>query len=139
MKAITSEPGSSPAALHGACLAALCVVLFLPAHLHGLDDSDWLVRVREQVAAHDLSAAAATVGARLAVHPGDLEASTWRARILSWTGRLSEAEALYRQVLSQAPDDADVAIGLADVLFWEGKVDESSTVLERAQRLRPGN
>ncbi|HEU5234792.1 MAG TPA: hypothetical protein VFU50_18185 [Terriglobales bacterium] len=139
MPVISSEPGSTRAVLHGACWAALWLSLCLPGHLQAADDSDWLVRVREQVAAHDLSAAAATVSARLAVQPADLEASTWRARILSWTGHLVEAEALYRQVELQAPDDADVAIGLSDVLFWEGKVNESSAVLERAQRLRPAS
>jgi tetratricopeptide (TPR) repeat protein len=139
MPVISSEPGNSRAALHGACWAALWLSLFLPGHLQAADDSDWLVRVREQVAAHDLSGAAATVSARLAIQPSDLEASTWRARILSWTGHLPEAEALYRQIEQQAPNDADVAIGLADVLFWEGKVNESSAVLERAERLRPAS
>src|SRR5690349_1721339 len=139
MPVITSESWSSRAALHGGWFAVLWIFLILSTHLHAMDGSDWLAKVREQVAAHDLSAAAATVSARLAVQPADLEASTWRARILSWTGHLGEAEALYRQVLLQAPDDADVSIGLADVLFWEGKVNESSSVLERAERLRPAS
>lgn len=136
---MTSEPWSNKFALHRGSFAVLWILLFLPALLQAADDSGWLAKVREQVAAHDLSAASATVSARLAVQPADLEARTWEARILSWTGHLGESEALYRQVLQQAPDDSDVLIGLADVLFWEGKVDESSATLDRAERLRPAS
>lgn len=132
-----SEPSSSRSALYG--FAVLWILLVLSGRLHASNESDWLAKVREQVAAHDLSGAAETVNARIEAQPADLEAQTWRARILSWTENLNAAEDLYREVLLQAPNDADVLIGLADVLFWEGKLKESSDVLESAERLRPAS
>jgi len=97
--------------------------------------ANWISRVRNEVAANNLQGAADIVNARLEEDPGDLEAQTWRARILSWTGRLRESELAYRNVLGQVPNDVDVLLGLSDVLFWEEKLQGSLEVLNRVEQL----
>jgi YaiO family outer membrane protein len=77
------------------------------------------------------------VDRRLAEAPGDLEARGWRARLLAWTGRWTEAEAEYRRVLEAAPHDVDILLGLADVLRWQGRRDEALGYLDRAAALAP--
>ncbi|HSZ55527.1 MAG TPA: tetratricopeptide repeat protein [Tepidisphaeraceae bacterium] len=53
------------------------------------------------------------------------------------SGRLSEAESLYRQVIAQAPDHAD-ALNLLGVLEHQrGRSDEALALIRRAIRLNP--
>jgi Tfp pilus assembly protein PilF len=118
----------------------LALVLTAAApRLFSVSENDWIVRVREQVAAQHLAQAEAIVEQRLQTAPEDLEAQAWLARLLAWNGKWQQAEAQYRSVLRQAPNDVDVLMGLADVLLWEGKLDESSALLEHAQELQPAN
>src|SRR5579884_4145206 len=109
--------------------------LVLALGSQSMAQTNWLSRVREELAANDLQGAADTVDARLESNPADLEAQAWRARILSWTGHLQESELRYRDVLRQVPNDADVLLGLADVLLWERKLQECSEVLDHIQQL----
>ena len=115
----------------------LCIVVIINSQL--FSENEWVAQVRQEVAANDLKRAATIVKARLDAYPDDLDAQAWRARILSWTGHLPEAEALYQQVLRRAPNDVDVLLGLADVLFWEGKIRESSGVLDHAEQVQPSS
>jgi tetratricopeptide (TPR) repeat protein len=118
-------------------MGALVLTVILAPQLRA--QRDWLTDVRQQVAAKDLRKAAQIIDARLKEEPNDLEAQAWRARILSWTGDLAEAEVQYRGVLQRTPNDVDVIIGLADVLLWQGKLAECSSLLDRAQGLEPLN
>ncbi len=97
----------------------------------------WQRQVREQVAAHQLSAALAITEGRLAEAPADLEARGWRARLLAWSGQLAEAEAEYRRVLAAAPEDTDILAGLADVLARQQRSEEALALLSRARELAP--
>ncbi len=54
-------------------------------------------------------------------------------------GRLKEAEALYRQVLTSQPDRADVHAGLGLMLFLQRRTDEALGALRRASAIEPGN
>lgn len=99
---------------------------------------DWHQQVRARVAAQDLQAALGIVEKRLADAPDDAEAIGWRARILAWSGRWTEAEADYRRALEASPRDVDLLAGLADVLAWQSRWDESLAVLERARAVDPG-
>lgn len=96
---------------------------------------DWQAEVRQLVAAKDLPKALAVAEARLAAAPEDVEARAWRARLLSWTGKLPDAEAEYRRVLQAAPNDVDILLGLADVLAWQQRFAESLEFVERAAAL----
>ena len=78
--------------------------------------SDWQRHVRELAKAQQWEAALKTVERRLAEVPHDLEARGWRARLLTWMGRLPEAESEYRVALTSAPNDGDLLEGLAGQL-----------------------
>ncbi|HET7085954.1 MAG TPA: tetratricopeptide repeat protein [Rhizomicrobium sp.] len=54
-------------------------------------------------------------------------------------GRLTEAEQLYRQVLTLKPDAADLHAGLATILFLQGKTPEAVDAFRRALALQPDN
>ena len=116
-----------------------CVLIIVIVGSQLFAQIDWVTQVRQQVTANDLKRADEIVTTRLRECPDDLEAQTWHARILSWTGHLPEAENLYQQVARRAPTDVDVLLGLADVLFWEGKLREASGVLDHAEQLQPSS
>ena len=109
--------------------------LLLSAFL--LAEDDWQQPVRTAVDQHQIPAALAVVNHRLAETPGDMEAHTWRGRLLAWTNQWQEAETEYRFVLDKFPNDLDVLTGLADLLLWQRKYSEALAVLEEARRVAP--
>jgi Tfp pilus assembly protein PilF len=92
----------------------------------------WQQRVRDQVKQQQFTTALQTVEQRLAEAPDDLEAHGWRARLLAWSGRWTEAEQEYRLVLERAPGDMDIVAGLSDVLVWQQRYAEALAVLQPA-------
>jgi Tfp pilus assembly protein PilF len=129
-----------PASLVLCFLASLVLALFSLSPAFAADsDSDWSVQVRMAVKQGNLNQALSLTETRIAAAPSDLEAHGWRARILAWRNRHSEAAAEYRFVLSRKPDDVDMLVGLADVLHWDGNDSEALQVLDRAHSLAPGN
>ncbi len=55
------------------------------------------------------------------------------------TGELSEAERLYREVLSREPDHPQAVFLLGVLAVQCGRIDDAVTMLERATALAPGN
>jgi len=104
----------------------------------GQEKPDWLANVRERIAAQDLPAALQITERRLAEAPQDYEAQGWHGRLLAWSGRWTEAEDEYRQVLEFTPNDVDILVGLSDVLAWQQRFAEALVPLDRAQQLEPG-
>ncbi len=97
----------------------------------------WPVEMHRLIAARDFAAALARAEEELAADPENLEARTWRARLLAWCDRRAESEAEYRRVLAVAPPDADVLLGLANVLGAEERYAEAFELLQRAAALAP--
>lgn len=112
-------------------------LLLSPVRSFGAEE--WQGQVRAAVGERRFSAGLAVVDHRLAEAPDDLEAHTWRGRILAWTGHWDEAESEYKLVLAKFPNDIDVLTALADVLVWQRKYEEGLTVLDRAQTAEPRN
>ena len=129
----------------GLSLASLAVPTPAPPALALSADSwqgspapaDWQQQIRARVNAGQLGVALAIADQRLAEAPQDLEARSWRARLLARSGRLSEAEAEYRSVLASVPDDTDILAELSDVLIRQQRFDEALALLARAQALDP--
>jgi tetratricopeptide (TPR) repeat protein len=117
-----------------AFVVAAC--LMLPS-THLLAESDWQAQVRNAVEQHRLPTALTVIDSHLAEAPADMEAHTWRGRILAWTNHWQEAETEYRFVLYKFPNDVDVLTGLADVLLWQQKYSEALAVLEQARSVAP--
>lgn len=116
-----------------ACVASLLAV----PSLGQTAPRDWQAEVRARVMAKELGAALAIVERQLAEAPLDLEARGWRARLLAWSERWSEAETDYRKVLAGAPGDTDILLGLADVLAWQQRFEEALVLLDQAQQRDP--
>jgi tetratricopeptide (TPR) repeat protein len=117
-------------------LAGVAWLLMFSTPMHA---ENWQQQVRTAVDQHQIPAALAVVDRRLAQAPADMEAHTWRGRLLAWTGHWPEAEAEYRMVLDKFPNDVDVLTGLADVLLWQQKYSEALAVLEEARSAAPQN
>jgi len=69
--------------------------------------------------------------------PQDMDVRAWRARVLSWSGHLSEAEKEYLEILKVARNDADNWMGLASAYLREGRIEEGLRALDRAVELDP--
>ncbi len=117
-------------------LATLGLLCVLPAAAQQLP-RDWQAEIRELIDNKDNNAALSIAESRLAEVSQDLEARGWRARLLAWSNRWSEAEDEYRLVLAAVPNDVDMLLGLADVLSWQQRFDEALLLLDRARQYEP--
>ena len=99
---------------------------------------DWRGQVRRLSAAQDWPGALVLLDAEIARSPHDLDIKAWRARVLTWAGRLDEAERAYREILSaEGPGryDPDHWAGLATVYLRESKTDDALRAMESAVQL----
>lgn len=97
----------------------------------------WQEQVRRCADAHDWIAAMRIVDHEIARAPQDMDVRAWRARILTWSGRLAEAEVEYQGILAAAPNDPDYWLGLASVYSHESRAREAVQALDRAVELDP--
>lgn len=118
-----------------AAVAAACLLFVTPR----LTADDWQQQVRTAVDRHQIPVAQTAVEHRLAEAPGDMEAHSWRGRLLAWTGHWQEAATEFHLVLDQFPNDVDVLTGLADVLLWQQKYPEALAALDVARTAEPRN
>jgi len=99
--------------------------------------SSWREEVRRCVEAHDWSAAMDIVDREVARAPGDMDVRAWRARVLTWSGKLAEAEREYHEILTAVPNDPDNWMGLASIYSRQGRTREALETLDRAVLLDP--
>jgi len=97
----------------------------------------WQDDVRRLAEAKDWTAAIAIVDREMARAPSDMDVRAWRARVLTWSGRLAEAESEYHDILASVPNDPDIWLGLGAVYSREGRSKESFAALDRAAELDP--
>ncbi len=98
---------------------------------------NWQAQVRKYCEASDWSSAMRVLEAEIARAPHDLDLKAWRARVLTWAGRLEEAEHDYREILSVDGTDPDNWAGLAAVCLREGKIEEALRAIEIAVQIDP--
>lgn len=129
----------SPLRLESAALFLALIGLLRPGDLPAAlaETQTWPAEMHRLIAARDFPAALACAEEELAADPTNLEARTWRARLLAWSDRPVESEAEYRRVLAAAPPDADVLLGLASVLGTEERYAEALALLQHAAALAP--
>jgi hypothetical protein len=118
-------------------LLLLASILIFQAPARCEEQTDWLQRVRLQVAAQHLDLAMLAIDQRIAQKPDDLEARGRKARLLAWQGQWMEAQWEYEYVLGYAPGDVEILGGLADVLLWQGKAKDALAVIDRARSIAP--
>jgi Flp pilus assembly protein TadD len=85
----------------------------------------------------DWAAAIDIVDREIARAPNDMDIRACRARVLTWSGKLVEAESEYRHVLTFVSNDPDIWLGLASVYSREGQTKDALQALDRAVYLDP--
>jgi tetratricopeptide (TPR) repeat protein len=98
---------------------------------------NWQTQVRKYCEAADWPSAMRVVEAEIARAPQDLDVKAWRARVLTWAGRLAEAEHEYREILAVDRRDPDNWAGLARVCLREGKIQDALRAIEIAVEIDP--
>src|ERR1700757_466239 len=68
---------------------------------------NWQAQVRKYCDASDWTSALRVVEAEMVRAPQDLDVKAWHARVLTWAGRLEEAERDYREILAIDRRDPD--------------------------------
>ena len=125
------------------CFSALLLTFFLsalvlPRPLFAQEQpSNWQAQVRKYCEASDWPSAMRVVEAEIARAPQDLDVKAWRARVLTWAGRLPEAEHEYREILAVDRRDPDNWAGLATVCFRQGKIQDALRAIEIAVEIDP--
>jgi tetratricopeptide (TPR) repeat protein len=123
-----------------ALVLSLCLVLLsLCAASAAAQDQprDWQRQVRKYCEANDWPSAMRVLEQQIARAPGDLDLKAWRARVLTWSGNLAEAQQEYLAILRGSPNDADNWAGLASVYAREGKNEDALRALDIALQLDP--
>ena len=98
---------------------------------------NWEAQVRKYCEASDWSSAMRVLEAEIARAPHDLDLKAWRARVLTWAGRLEEAERDYREILAVDRSDPDNWAGLATTCLREEKIEEALRAVEIALQIDP--
>lgn len=123
----------------GACflVVILCLLTFTPYLNAQRPSQDWQAEVRKYAEAKDWANAIRVVDQELARTPQEVDAWTWRARVLTWSGQLAEAELEYLRIVKVAGNDPDIWMGLASVYLREGRTQEAVRALNLAVELDP--
>ncbi len=98
---------------------------------------DWHAEVRKYAEAQDWHSAMRIVDREVARAPQDVDVRAWRARVLTWSGHLAEAEKEYLEILKVSRSDPDNWMGLASVYLREGRVEDALRALDRAVEFDP--
>lgn len=101
------------------------------------DDREWIAQIRKLAAAQDWDGAMKIVEQQADALPGDVEVREWRARVLTWSGKLEEAEKEWNAVVKVAPEDPDNWMGLAILYQREGRLEDADRAIDRALELDP--
>jgi tetratricopeptide (TPR) repeat protein len=115
-------------------LASLALIPPVAAQQQPLD---WQAQVRKYCDASDWPAALRVVEAEMLRAPQDLDVKAWHARVLTWAGRLDEAERDYREILAIDRRDPDNWAGLATVCLREGNIEEALRAMKIAVEIDP--
>lgn len=98
---------------------------------------DWQAQVRKYAEAGDWQSAMRLVDQETARAPENMDVRAWRARVLTWSGHLAEAETEYLKLLKVSRNDPDNWMGLAAVYLRQGRVQEAGRAIDAAEALDP--
>jgi tetratricopeptide (TPR) repeat protein len=98
---------------------------------------EWQADVKRYVQSQDWASALRVLDREIARSPRDTDLRAWRARILTWSGHLGEAEKEYLSIAEIVPNDPDVRMGLGTVYMRQGRTEEALRALDRAVELDP--
>jgi tetratricopeptide (TPR) repeat protein len=98
---------------------------------------EWETKVRMYVATQNWTAALNEVDSQIALAPQDMDIRAWRARVLAWSGDLSNAEKEYLTIVKVVPSDPDNWMGLGNLYLRQGRATDALRALDRAVELDP--
>ena len=113
-------------------LIALGATLFDSAARSQQSAELWQAQVRKYSDAHDWDSALRIVDEQSALSPDDLDIRAWRAQVLTWAGRLPEAEHEFKEILRIDESDPDNWMGLATVYLRRGRIEEALKAADHA-------
>ena len=99
--------------------------------------STWQQEVRKYAAKQDWDSALRIVNEQVARSPQDMDVLSWRARVLTWSGKLDQAEQEYLRILATSANDPDNWMGLAAVYSRQNRTQDALQALDRATALDP--
>src|SRR2546423_8534765 len=88
----------------------LAAIFFFTSHAHA-QASDWQAQVRKFCEVQDWTSAMRIVEREIARAPQDLDVREWRARVLTWSGDLTNAEQEYPGMLGRSPREPAHGLG----------------------------
>jgi hypothetical protein len=100
-------------------------------------DQPWRTEVRKYSDSHKWNDALGIVNEQIARSPTDLDIRAWRALVLTWAGRLPEAEQEFNEILKIEAGNPDYWIGLATVYLRQGRSNEALKTADHAVELDP--
>jgi Flp pilus assembly protein TadD len=119
-------------------VVSLLALTLLAVHAPAQEQqSNWQAQVRKYCDASDWLSAMRVLEQEIARAPGDSDLKAWRARVLTWSGRLTQAEQAYLAILKVSANDPDHWAGLASVYAREGKTQEALRAFDTAVKLDP--
>lgn len=119
------------------CISVALMGIFSSVSKGQQSVANWQTELRSRVEAQDWTGAMRIVDRESAQVPHDMDVKAWRARILGWSGQLTEAEHEYLEIVSAVPNDPDHWIGLATVYSREGQMQNAIRAANRAVELDP--
>jgi tetratricopeptide (TPR) repeat protein len=115
----------------------LCLLTFTPYLNAQQPSQEWQAEVRKYAEAKDWTNAIRVVDRELARAPQDVDVRAWRARVLTWSAHLAEAELEYLQIVKATRNDPDIWMGLASVYLREARAQEALRALNHGVELDP--
>jgi tetratricopeptide (TPR) repeat protein len=100
-------------------------------------DQAWQTQVRKYSDSRDWADALRIVDQQILLFPDDLDIRAWRAQVLTWAGRLPEAEHEFNEILKIDKSDPDNWVGLATVYLRRGRPEEALRAADQAIELDP--
>jgi tetratricopeptide (TPR) repeat protein len=114
------------------CGVLIGIALFASPSFGQAAPATWQQEVRRYSEQQDWQSAMRIVEAEIARSPQDMDVRSWRARVLTWSGKLDQAEREYLRILAVAPNDPDNWMGLAAVYSRQNRSQDAVHALNRA-------
>lgn len=121
------------------CVAALGFIaaafLFVGPSIGQGPLPNWQTEIRKYVDAQDWDSAMRIIIQQNPDNAKEPDLHVWRARVLTWSGRLAEAEKEYLELLKASPNDPDYWMALSSIYSREGRTELAERSIDTAIKI----